>query len=496
MGLLRRFWAEALLGLLLALPWLALFALGLLWLWQNARLLEFALASAALLLAGIPLRLAVRRRAAARLAPDLDANPAWDAEELAAWEKVRALAARTPVLAWDEAERAGALFRETVTLVATHFHPREAHAVAHVTLPEALLLGELVARRLRRWVLENMPLAERMRLSWALWAKAKIDRYGAAALAAWRVGEPLWRAFRFARNPPVAAAQELNRALTGQAAGLLDERLRRVGTQELILLTGRTAIDLYAGRLRRSAADLALLMQEDAAAAEAEPPPRLLLAGPANAGKTSLLNALAGTVRAPVTPAPTRGRVREHLLAPPGRPGLIVADMPAFDRVERFLAEAKRADILLWVTPAGEGERREDLAALAALRVWAGSRRRRRVPALLVAMTGCDRMPGATSPDCAPVRAAVAALAARLEVPEADIVPLGLPEEGPAWNLEALWARLAAGLPAARVVRAERLLERDRGPGLLAEAGRAARGAFRGVRRLFGRGAGGPDPRA
>ncbi|MCU0887007.1 MAG: 50S ribosome-binding GTPase [Rubritepida sp.] len=487
---LRRFWPEILLAVLLALPWLAVFALGFVWLWQNGRVIEFALASALLLLAGLPLRAMVRRRAEGKLAPDLEANPHWDAEEQAAWAKVQALAEATPILAWDESERAGTLFRETVALVATHFHPREEHAIAHVTLPEALLLGELVSRRMRRWVLENMPFPERMRLSWVLWAKAKLDRYGTAAQAAWRVGEPLWRAWRFARNPPAAAAQEVTRALSGQTTGFLDERLRRVGTQELILMTGRTAIDLYAGRLKRSAADLAMLMQEDAAQAEAEPPPRLLLAGGANAGKTSLLNALAGTVRAPVSPLPSRGPVREHLVATPGRPALIVADMPALDRGERFLAEAKRADMILWMAPAAPQSRREDLSALAGLRVWAGGQRRKRVPALLVAMTGCDRLPGATFPESPPVRAAVVALAEALEVPEADVIPLGLPEEGPPWNLEALWARLAAGLPAARIVRAERLHEQDHRPGLFTEAGRLARGVGRTTRRLFSRRAG------
>ena len=84
MAWLRRFWAELLLGLLLALPWLALFALGFLWLWDNGRVLEFALASALLLLAGLPLGARVKRRAEGQLAPDLDANPDWDVQEQAA----------------------------------------------------------------------------------------------------------------------------------------------------------------------------------------------------------------------------------------------------------------------------------------------------------------------------------------------------------------------------------------------------------------------------
>jgi hypothetical protein len=68
------------------------------------------------------------------------------------------------------------------------------------------------------------------------------------------------------------------------------------------------------------------------------------------------------------------------------------------------------------------------------------------------------------------------------------VLPVGLPGEGPVWNLEALWARLGAELPRARMVRGERMHEQDHRPGVIAEAARAARGVGKGVRRLFGGG--------
>jgi hypothetical protein len=485
---LRRFWPEALLALLLALPWVALFALGFVWLWNEGRVLEWALASAALLLIGMPLRRLVRRRAEARLAPNLSPDPRWDAEEEEAWAKVTALAAATPPLGWDEAARAESLARETIILVARHFHPKEADPVAHVTLPEALLLGELVSRRLRRWVLENGAMASRLPVSRVLWAKRQLDRYGALAATAWKIGEPLWRALRFARNPPVAVAQEVSRALGGQATTLLGERLRRVATPELILLTGRTAIDLYAGHLRRSASELAALIREDAAAAEAEPPPRVLLAGPENAGKSSLLNALAGATRAHVDEAPSRGPLREHLVETPGRPAFILAELPPAELEARFLAEARRADMILWVSSAMEGERGAEQRALAALRGWAAGQKRRRVPPFLLAMTGCDRLGHPLSASAPALLAARAALAEALELPEEDVIPLALPEGMAAWNLNALEERLEAERERARQVREARLAERDHRRPLLRELQALGRGAWKGARRLFGGG--------
>jgi hypothetical protein len=484
---LRRFWPETLLAVLLALPWVALFALGFAWLWDKGRVLEWALASAALLLLGLPLRRLVRTRTEERLQPDLTAEPRWDAEEEEAWAKVTALAKATEPLGWDESARAESLARETIILVARHFHPNEEDPVAHVTLPEALLLGELVSRRLRRWVLEHGAMASRVPVSRVLWAKRQYDRYGNFAATAWKIGEPLWRAFRFAKNPPVALAQEASRALGGQATSLLGERLRRVATQELILLTGRTAIDLYAGHLRRSASELAELMREDAAHAEAEPPPRVLLAGPENAGKSSLLNALARATRVHVDEAPSRGKLREHLVQAPGRPPLILAELPAADIEEDFLAEVLRADVVLWVAPAGAASRLEEERALGALRGWAAGQKRRRVPPFLLAMTGADRLGGPLTASAPAILAARAQLAEALELPEEDVVPLALPEGMAAWNLTALEARLEEERERARMVRAARMAERDHRRPWVAEVEALGRGAWKGAKALLGK---------
>jgi hypothetical protein len=68
---LRRHWQEAALTLVLALPWMALLMLGIVWLWQGGHVLAWALASAVLGLLAWPLRRAVKRRAdaEARLVP-------------------------------------------------------------------------------------------------------------------------------------------------------------------------------------------------------------------------------------------------------------------------------------------------------------------------------------------------------------------------------------------------------------------------------------------
>ncbi len=471
MAWLRRYWLELTLATLLALPWLSLFGLGFLWLWQNGRVLEWALVAAALGILGVPLRILVRRRAERRVAEmraaDSFPEEGWNTEENEAWAKVLAFATRTEPLEFDDRARAEALAWEVVELVARHFHPTQADPMARVTLPEALLLTEQVAGRLRRWVVQ-WPGASRIRISDALWLQRMVDRYGAGARTVYTIGETIYRLGRLI-NPLQAAAQEAARYAAGTTGSFLSENMRRKATTQLIQETGRAAIDLYSGRLRLSSTELAALARADAAAAEPEAPLRLLLAGQAGAGKSSLLNALAGTPRA----KPGQRSTQEHRVESPGRPALNIVDMPSLTTPAAFLREATRADMILYVAAADATNRAPDEAALEALRLWAGQKTKLRPPPLLLAMTRGDLAP-ATRP---------AALAQDLALPEESVIPVVLPRG----DLEPLWRAILDAREAARLSRHERLLEEAATPTLAAEAGQALRGGWGVLRSLLRR---------
>ena len=88
---------------------------------------------------------------------------------------------------------------------------------------------------------------------------------------------------------------------------------------------------------------------------------RIVLIGQVNAGKSSLLNAMAQQIRSGVGPLPTTSSVREYLLDVDGRPAVMLVDMPGIgERTETtadLLAQAERADLIMWVASATQPAR-------------------------------------------------------------------------------------------------------------------------------------------
>ncbi len=475
---LRRHWREAALALLFAIPWLSLLALGLLWLWQGGHVLVWAVAAAALALAALPLQRAVRRQAdaEARLALGDLAAPAsgWNAPERAAWVQVLAMADAAAPLSFTETEPPLALVRDTVAAVARHFHPEAGDPWAQFTFPEVLLLAERLARDLRREALRHIPGIRAMRLSHLLWVRRQSVRYGETARRGWRIGYGLWRAARATLNPLQAAVQEAREFITGKTQDVLSHRLRAYATRLLVLEVGRAAIDLYSGRLALSEDDLNAAREHDLAGPEAEivAPVRILLAGQVNAGKSSLVNALAQEVRCAVGPLPTTAGAAEHPLALEGRPAVVLVDTAGLgDRaaIAELLRQAARADLVLWVAAATQPAREPDRIHLEALRSWAATQLERRPPPVLLALTHVDELRPAAEwsppydiatpvrPKAQAIRSALDAVARALDVPADTVVPVAMPPGRDAYNLDALWGRIALELDEAKLVQLDRL---------------------------------------
>jgi uncharacterized protein len=476
--LLRRYWPEVLLSLAIAIPWLSLLALGTIWLWQGGYVWVWAIAAAMLGLLVWPLSIFVRRRTnrEVRLALGEAATPSrgWNIVEQEAWTEVLSIADATAPFAFTELEPLAASARNIVEVVARHFHPEAHTAWAQFNLPEFLLLTERLCRDIRRETLRNVPGVRAIRLSHLLWVHQQNMRYGPVARTGWRIGFGLWRIIRGILNPLQAVGQETSSMFIENTAKVLSYRLRAYATRLLVLEVGRAAIDLYAGRLALSHEEInAARAREMAASVEPTAPVRIVLIGQLNAGKSSLLNAMAQEIRSAVGPLPVTSNAEEYLLELEGRPTVMLVDTPGLDEratlASQLRAQAERADLIMWVASATQPARGPDRRLLDDLRSWAGAQLARRPPPILLALTHVDELrPAAewappydvTAPaglKARAIRAAVNAVAGALDLRVDAIVPVAVPPGRESYNLDALWARIAVELDEAKLAQLDRL---------------------------------------
>jgi predicted GTPase len=502
---LRRFWPETLLFVAVALPWLSLFALGLYWLWQGGHVWVWAMAAAALGLTAWPLSILVKRRATqeARLALGDLASPSrgWNAAERDAWAEVLKIADGTAPFSFTATEPLVRSASGIVETVARRFHPEGHAAWARFSLPEFLLLTEQISREVRRQALRHIPGVRAIRLNHLLWVHRQSSRYGPVAHTGWQVGFGIWRIIRAALNPVQAAGQETSSLFVENATRVLSYRLRAYATRLLVLEIGRASIDLYSGRLALSDGDLRAAQERDLVPnAEAVAPIRIVMVGQINAGKSSLLNALAQEIRCAIGPLPATASVREHLLKLDGRPCVVLVDMPGFDESKEnptdLLPQVERADLIIWVASATQPARGADRKRLDHFRAWANVQLTRRPPTVLLALTHVDELRPTGEwappyniterdrPKARAIRAAMNAAARALDLPLHAIVPVAMPPSQESYNIDALWARIAAETDEARLVQLDRLRVGQQGLGwreAMESFGHAGRAIIQGV---------------
>jgi predicted GTPase len=448
---LGAYWREALLLALVVLPLGALPVLGFLWLAQQGLALAWFLGL--LLLAALAMLLRslwARGLHGVAAAPPGPAAPTAEREARAALD-----ALLTEVGAADiaSAEATRRLTERVVGAVAEAFHPGDPNAALRVTLPEVLLMTERFAASLRARMLVELPILARAELTLV-----------PQGLSLSQAGGRLWDAWRVVRlaDPLGALLQEARAVLINAALSRLGETARDRVAALLAREIGEVAIDLYAGRFRKAAAELAATAPR--LTPEAAPGPvTVLLGGQRNAGKSSLINALSGTLRVPASLTRQSADFTAHALGE----DLVLVDGPGTgaEPSRAWLDRAAEADAILWVARAHDIARGPDQRALAALRGAQAARRAETAAPVILVLTHADRLPPPR--DWAPpydlqgeaakeqsFRAALGAARAALDIDRAVI--LRCDSVADAWNLDALRAALAAALPAARARQLDR----------------------------------------
>ncbi|MDS4029235.1 MAG: GTPase [Candidatus Contendobacter sp.] len=454
--------------LLWVLPIAALPPLGLFWLWRAEALPWWLLALVLCSAAGYGLQRWLLRRdrdllTGAATGPD----PRWPPKAEDAWAVVERLAEEAKPEDWplDEGGRLWTLGRNTLDAVARHYHPKQERPLLELTVPHTLLIIERASRDLRATITDHIPLSNRLTLG------------DLARAWGWKDAAERWlnvyRAGRLVVNPADALLSEVWGHLRGRAYGAAWTELHYWLLREYVRKVGYYAIELYSGRLALIDTPIP---EPITAENPVTAPLRIVVLGRANAGKSSLINALFGrlTAATDVLPDTTTG-LTPYRLERDGLEAALIFDTPGCDTELLGNKALKKAvldaDLLLWVCAAHRPDRDLERKTLDAVRGWQTERRDRRPPPLLVAASHIDQL----RPPCewqppydlrdpqgtkaANIRAAVATVAADLAVPVAEVIPVCLAERR-IYNVDdALWAAILEHQDEANKVRFLRCLE-------------------------------------
>ena len=486
--LLRTYWRQIAMGVLLALPLMALMVLGMIWLihsrWFVGSFIAMAVAGITTAWLGHSIRRS-RMGSAARSPP---AEGAWAPSEVQAWKQVQAIATHIqshPPQSLDEVQQ---LADRVVQAVARQLHEKNDFAWARFTLPEILHAVEQAAQHLRASVRSRVPGAESITVAEVMAFRRWYLKHESKGQMAWWA----YRLFRLSTAPQVAVVQELKGAAQGAGFdaswSVVQGWMARLLAEEL----GRSAINLYSGRFRLTQAEARQSVLDAAPAPQGPVPVRILMAGQVNAGKSSLTNALLGSVQSPVSELPTPGGIKEFRITARSDLDLVVLDTPGLDAIggnQQLLRDAcASVDLIVWVVQANQPARTPDMAALKDIRDWFASRPEVKPPPMVLVMTHVDRLGPARewmppydiaqagAGKAGNIRQALEQVGTLLAFGDQPMVPVALrPHEAP-YNLPALWSAIGVSLGQAQLTALDRGLKQGLGFSLAREFGKCCEG--------------------
>ena len=319
-----------------------------------------------------------------------------------AWEDVEVVARRVQAeddLPLDRIEPLVDLVREVLEVVARRFHPHSDQPEFEIPVPHVLRIVELVARDLREAFSEHVPGAHVLTLN-------DFQRLGRLAGFARRFYF-LYRITSFGFNPVSALLREIRGAAAGELAQASGGELKGWALGFCVRKAGYYAIELYSGQLLLSGVEFdgyqtapSKRQTEQAEANRrqmADEPLRILVVGQVKSGKSSLINALFGEIRAAVDVIPRTDRIEPYLLERDGIPRAIILDTAGYEDVsgadDPFAVlrdQILECDLILLVCSALSAARASDRRLLDAVKVYYREEANRLKPPAVVVVTHID----------------------------------------------------------------------------------------------------------
>jgi uncharacterized protein len=387
---------------LIATPYLLVFGLGSLWIWQHGFVWQFALGLGLPTMLGFTLLEWARRLVFPRTVtvsrPPSALTPAGQAATQAVREISERLQAENLPL-----DQPGVLEKvaydaisEVLETVAQHFHPQAERPVLQVPVAHIAAVVELVAHDFRLAFTEKVPWGHTVTPQRLLWWKKK-------GQLGWQLGTYLWqinRVRRLCMHPATAIVQELQDHLGQNMASQSMDGLKQWAIDFCVTKAGAYAIQLYSGGFVLSEEYRPRLSAEIESMPFEQEPLQILVMGQVKSGKSSLINALLGEMRAPVDTLPATDAVDLYECQPEGLPCLILRDTPGYgavgdrgDAFSRLYNEIEECDLLLIVCNARSAARKADCDLLYKFNEFYRDDPKRIKPPVICLLTHVDLVP-------------------------------------------------------------------------------------------------------
>ena len=240
------------------------------------------------------------------------------------------------------------------------------------SIPELLLMVEELSRRYRSFLLTHVPFIENIELSQLKMGydnKKRIQKTYTSA--AW-----LHNIFRVARlvNFPTAIASELRSRVLSVIYNYVNNEVQLKLKRALLLEVAYVSIDLFGGRYKVSDVELPSSQIEkndlEKIAAPLDPL-RIAMVGQVSSGKTSVVNALTGSIVAEVNQLPSTNQALVYNCRLEDIDALKIVDLPGLDGEttthSTIFNEVINSDLVIWVLKANQPARTLDSELLCAL---------------------------------------------------------------------------------------------------------------------------------
>jgi uncharacterized protein len=285
---------------------------------------------------------------------------------------------------------------EILEAVAKQYQPEAKQPVLQVPVADIAALVELVARDFRETFSEKVPWGKTVTLGRLFWWKQKGE-------LGWRVSEYLWQLNRIRRllfRPFSSLVQELQDSFGQNLATKSMEGLKLWAVDYCITKAGHYAIQLYGNGFLLEDEHRPRVSTQVAGIPFEQEPLQILVMGQVKSGKSSLINAILGEMRAPVDALPTTDTVNLYECQPESLPPILLRESPGYgavgDTTDPFpllCRQIQECDVLLLVCNACSAARKADQEMLRKISEFYARDPRQSMPPVVYVLTHIDRIP-------------------------------------------------------------------------------------------------------